>query len=199
MKKIIAFITAVLMTLSAFGFDAGAEGINSVDIDGVKVEFEDAFPSGSGDTAMIPLRFVTEGMGLEFNWYPARQQVEITSDNLKAVITVGSKTVEYVLDEEEYTFNMKKAAVLENNRMLCSKDCIELFAGIAGYNVLKEDVDGCMVITSASAAKAVVGGKTVVYSGCGPAIVDGGTMFPVRFVAEAMGLSFVWYPSLGKA
>ncbi len=194
MKKIAAFLTAAVLAISVAAPAFGAN-VKDVRINGEKVEFEDVESEIIGSAVMIPARFVSEAMGLKFAWYPGKQQAEITGEDFKAVITVDSAIMTYTSGGEEKSFKMDGKAVLKNNRMLISENAVREIALQNGFNVLADDVDKTLVITSADSAAAFVNGNKVSFEGCAPAVIDGTAMFPLRFICEAMGLSFNWYSS----
>ncbi len=198
MKKLAA-ILAVVVTLTSLGLPAAAENFKNVCVDGRTVEFKDVESKIIGNYVMLPARFVTEAMGCTFTWKPEQKKAYVTADGFEAVFTVGSAEAEYTVNGEMTTVLMDAAAVLENNRMLLPESAVKSLAVMVGYNVLPEDADRSIIITSPAAVSVTVDGKAVEYEACAPALVGETAMIPVRFAAKAMGLDFAWDAKAGVA
>lgn len=191
MKKTAALLLAAIFAL-AFFTCASAAAAADVLVDGVKVSFADAEPELRGDTLMIPVRFVTEAMGMSFKWYTDENRAEISAEGFEAELRPGSDSMTYTRGGVTKSVPLKAASVLVNKRLLASADAVRFIAAMGGYNSPPDEIDGKAAFTSPKAAKAVVNGAEVLYQDCGPVMLGDAVMYPVRFVTEAMGLSFIW-------
>ncbi len=198
MKKLAAMLAAVV-ALTSLSIPVTAENFKNVIVDGKTVAFKDVESQIVGNYVMLPVRFVSEAMGCTFTWKPEQKKAFVAADGFEAVFTVGSKEAEYIVNGEKTAVLMDAAAVLTNNRMLLPESALKSLAVMVGYNVLPEDADRSIIITSPDAVSVTVGGKAVEYEACAPALVGDTAMAPVRFVAGAMGLDFAWDAKTGVA
>ncbi len=196
MKKYVSLITSIMMLFSVFGSAAFAQEDIFIELDG---EIIGSGPYYDNDCVMVPVELAAVAMGLEFTWDASENRAVVSSPDLSAVLTPKSKTMSFTADGEEMSLRLEHSTVLNADIVYCSLDGIGIIADLAGFNALSEPLNGNVVITGANSVTAVVSGIDVSFIGCAPVIADGTAMFPVRFVAEAMGLGFGWYPEQGKA
>lgn len=89
MKKTVAIIICISLVLSAMvGFAAGI----SVYVNGVKVEF-DAEPEIVNGRTMVPLRAISEALGVEPVWNAETSSIILNYNGVQTTITIGSETV----------------------------------------------------------------------------------------------------------
>lgn len=72
----------------------------------------DVVPVIKNDRTYMPIRFVAESLGAEVAWSDERQQVEITSEDSRILLTIGEKTA-YVNGKAE---ELEAAPFLEDDR-----------------------------------------------------------------------------------
>ncbi len=196
-KAAAVLLAAVLFTAAPAVL---AENVKLVQVNGETVEFQDVESQEINGVVMLPARFVTEAMGLQFEWFANLGTATVTGDDFKATFTVGSNEMTYTLAlGHEITVKTDGKTVLKNNRMLISEDAVKTIALLNGFTFLLGDVDNSLVITADGASEVYVDGTEVEYKDCAPTLVSGAPMYPARFVTEAMGLKFSWDAADGIA
>lgn len=106
-KAILAVILALMCSFAVY-----ADGI-TVSIDGIDVNFNGDEPFYAGDSIMIPVRAVSEGMGKSVRWNSATKRVVIEDASTVITLEDGSKTA-FVNGEE---LALPASAAIHNSRV----------------------------------------------------------------------------------
>lgn len=95
MKKFVACMLVIVMAVSLLALPASAEPAIRVVVDGHAVDFPDGRPYLTAGRVMVPVRFVSEALGGDVEWYGGAQVVEITRATHYAALKLGDKNAVY--------------------------------------------------------------------------------------------------------
>ncbi len=100
MKKILAILLAVMLTVLSFGSLAFAEDEPvKITINGKIIE-SDVQPYIENDRTMVPIRVISEELGFNVEWDEKAQSVTVSSGEASLVLFIGSLT--YTVNGESY-------------------------------------------------------------------------------------------------
>ena len=176
----------------------------NVKVNGVVVNFPDVQPKNDGEGGLIPLRPVAEALGCFLNW-----------DGAEANLIAGNKTLtlvpgQSVMKDGRTSVELDRAPVLDSNRLTVSPadllkiaERLSLTAETEGSTLIFTDPNALPhtpVETETSSdgtednagIRVSMDGKAVEFSDMAPFVVNEHTLFPVRVIAEEMGLDVKW-------
>ncbi|MGI5921778.1 MAG: stalk domain-containing protein [Syntrophomonadaceae bacterium] len=99
-SKFIKMVAIVLVMISSFGFVAACEAAQSIPIfiDGIELNIPPGFGQAIAinDRTMVPLRVISEALGVKVDWDDINKRVLITTNDASTAINreIGSSTVD---------------------------------------------------------------------------------------------------------
>lgn len=142
MKKriLITALIGTLLTSAVF-----AKGGIKININGKNIK-SDVAPIIQNERTMVPLRVISENLGVQVDWNQQNKEVSLTQDNLNAKFKIGSK---------KYTVNGKKAKtdtapIVYQDRTLVP---IRVIAETLGKDVNWDNKTKTVIITENSKGK----------------------------------------------
>ena len=114
MKKVIAILLSVVMTLSMVGISVLAEGDISVVIDDVAQKY-DVMPIIENGRTLVPLRGIFETLKAEVNWDDATKTVTATKGDTKVVLKIGDNLAK--VNDKEITLDVS-AMIIEGRTLV---------------------------------------------------------------------------------
>lgn len=111
----------------------GIFGQVNVMLDGTCIQFPDTQPKIVDGRTMLPIRAVTESLGMEVAWDPATRTVTISQEDVSVAFAIGSETATITQGEEKTQLTMDCAAYIDGNRTMVP---LRFLSEGLGYDVL---------------------------------------------------------------
>ena len=155
MKRILSAVLTMVMVLCTMSCAVLAQGETvSVIVNGKRVSFPDEQPYNQNGRVMVPVRFVSEELGADVEWFEDAKTVTVTDKANAAVLTVNS----YDVTANNQKLTLDAEPVLQNDRVYVP---LRFVSEALGAQVDWEQESGTVNITRSAPTEDNGNGKKV--------------------------------------